>query len=161
MMKIVQLKASISSKQFPKTKEVNNFDSNNDRRKRNKVKSTTGKKHMCIIQITKFILQCFDKYNPVKYYLDGNASQVILTHMIKLYFGLTKRKFDVTLFKNLIVTFMSVLTQYIILISILNNDNFHSPSAIKEKLIKHNLFAALNYSITFPFLKLNLENNKG
>lgn len=53
---------------------------------------------------------------------------------------------------------MSVLTQHIILISILNNDNFHSPSAIKEKLIKHNLFAALNYSITIPFLKLNLEN---
>ena len=39
----------------------------------------------------KLRLQSFGKYNPIKYYLDGNANQVILTHLNKLYFVPSKR----------------------------------------------------------------------
>lgn len=69
----------------------------------------------------------------MKYYLDGNANQVILTHLYKLYFVPSKRMTRCHIFLKLIAVFMSVLTQHIVSISTFNNDNFHSSSAIQRE----------------------------
>lgn len=70
---------------------------------------------------TKLVFESFSKYNSVKCCFNGEASQVILTHMIKFYFDLSKRMTRCHIFKKLRATFI----QHVMPISKLKNGNFH------------------------------------